>query len=298
MNNTLMVIDGNAILTRAFYGIKDMTTSDGWHTNAIYGFLKIMGRVVREESPDALCVTFDVSKDTFRKRMYPAYKENRHQQPDELHEQMEPMKEILRAMRISVYELEGWEADDLIGTISASAERAGWHTIIVTGDKDALQLVSPDTTVKLIKSSAGKTTTTNYTPERFFEEYGFSPVNLIDLKALMGDKSDNIPGVSGIGEKTAMALVQRYGSINEIFRSIDSLMTPDGKPHRASVRKHLEEDGRYDAELSRDLATIRRNAPVDFLPEDALIRPYDNRELRRLFKFFELKSFIAEYHLD
>lgn len=297
MNQKLMVIDGNAILTRAFYGIKDLTTTAGRHTNAIYGFLKIMGRVIKEEHPDAICVTFDVSKDTFRKRMYPAYKANRHQQPDELREQMAPMKEILRAMRIPVYELEGWEADDLIGTIAASAERADWQTIIVTGDKDALQLITCDTSVKLIKSGAGKTQTILYTPERFYEEYGFSPANLIDLKALMGDKSDNIPGVAGIGEKTAMALVQRYGSIEEIYRSIDFLTTPDGKPHRASVRKHLENGGRCDAELSQNLATIRRNAPIDFAPDDAVIRPYDTHSLRRLFELLELKSFIDEYHL-
>lgn len=298
MEKKLMAIDGNGILTRAFYGIKDLTTTNGRHTNAIYGFLKIMGRVVKEEHPDALCIAFDISRDTFRKRIYTKYKENRHQLPDELHEQKGPMKEILHAMHIPVYELENWEADDILGTIASTDERAGWKTVIVTGDKDILQLITCDTTVKIIRSGMGKTQTVNYTPSYFFGEYGFSPANLIDLKALMGDKSDNIPGVPGIGEKTAMALVQKYGSLEEIYRSLNSLMTPEGKPHKASVRNRLEAHGRSDANLSRNLATIRRNVPIDFSPENAIMQPYDNHSLRQLLESLELKSFIEEYHLD
>lgn len=292
----LMAIDGNAILTRAFYGVKDLTTADGRHTNAIYGFLKIMGRVLKEENPDALCVAFDVSSDTFRKCMYPEYKANRHAQPDELREQMAPMKDVLHTMRIPVYELAGWEADDILGTIAASDERAGWKTVIVTGDKDALQLITCDTTVKLIKSGAGKTQTINYTPERFYEEYHFSPFNLIDLKALMGDKSDNIPGIPGIGEKTAAALVQKYGSLTAMYRDVENLITPAGTPHKPSVRRKLEE-GRASAELSLNLATIRRNVPIEFVPEHALRRPADRDALKALFSKMGMKSLIEEYKL-
>lgn len=294
--NKLMAIDGNAILTRAFYGVHEMTSPDGQPTNAVYGFLKIMDRVIREEGPDALCVAFDVSKDTFRRKMYPEYKQTRHPHPPELHMQVEPTKEVLRAMNIPVFELQDWEADDILGTIAVEDERAGWRTIVVTGDKDALQLITCDTTVKMLKTGSSHMQTINYTPEEFFEEYHFSPFNLIDLKALMGDKSDNIPGVRGIGEKTAMALVQKYGDLENIYRALDDLVTPEGKPHRPSVRARLEAD-KANARLSLNLATIRRHVPIDFAPERALRKDPDRDALKALFLKMGMKSLIEEYKL-
>jgi len=294
-----MAIDGNAILTRAFYGIRDMTTADGRHTNAIHGFMKMLGRFQREESPEALCVAFDLSRDTFRKELYPGYKATRRPQPEELRQQELPMKTILQAMNVPIYELERWEADDILGTIARINEENSWQTVIVTGDRDLLQLVSCNTTVKLIKSEDGATVTNNYTPELFYDKYKFPPSGIVELKALMGDTSDNIPGVRGIGEKTAMALIQRYGYVEWIYDHAlkdGELTTPEGTPHKPSVRKKLEE-GREGAMLSLNLATIRRNAPIGFRPEDAVLKQPDTEKLRTLLKDFELNRVAQDYGL-
>ena len=214
----LMVIDGNSIVNRAFYGVsQSLTTREGQPTNAIFGFLNILNKLLEEEKPEGLAVAFDMRAPTFRHKMYDGYKAQRKGMPEELAQQMPVLKEVLDAMNIRRYELEGWEADDLIGTIAAIDEREGWETVIVTGDKDSLQLVNEYTTVKLVTSRMGQTTTRDMTPEAFREEYGFEPIHIIDLKALMGDSSDNIPGVKGIGEKTAMGLVQLYGSIDHLY---------------------------------------------------------------------------------
>ena len=206
----LMVLDGNSIVNRAFYGVsQNLTTRTGQPTNAILGFLNILNKLLDEEQPDALCVTFDRKAPTFRHLAYEGYKAQRKGMPDELASQMPLLKEVLAAMKIPMYELDGWEADDLIGTISVKDTAAGWATVIVTGDKDSLQLVTDTTTVKLVSTRMGRTTTKDMTPDAFWEQYGFDPIHIVDLKALMGDSSDNIPGVKGVGEKTAMALVQR-----------------------------------------------------------------------------------------
>ncbi len=197
----LMVIDGNSILNRAFYGIKLLTTKDGLPTNAVYGFLNILLKLTDEEKPDALCVTFDRKAPTFRHLAYEGYKAQRKGMPDELAAQLPVIKDVLDAMNIPRYELDGWEADDLIGTIAARDTAAGWDTVIVTGDKDSLQLVTESTRVKLVSTRMGQTTTREMTPDSFREQYGFDPIHIIDLKALMGDASDNIPGVRASGKR-------------------------------------------------------------------------------------------------
>ena len=195
----LMVIDGNSIINRAYYGIRPLSTRDGLYTHAIFGFLTTLLRLEGEETPDAVCVTFDVHAPTFRHTADADYKATRKPMPEELRMQVPVLKEVLDALNIPRYEMEGWEADDLIGTISRKCEAAGWECVVVTGDKDSLQLITDHTKVKLVSTRMGQTTTKDMTPEAFREQYGFDPIHMIDLKALMGDTSDNIPGVKGIG---------------------------------------------------------------------------------------------------
>ena len=193
----LMVLDGNSVINRAYYGVRALTTRDGFFTNAIYGFLNILEKLRADEKPDALCVAFDLKAPTFRHLKYDGYKATRHPMPDELAMQMPVMKDVLRAMRIPIFECEGWEADDVIGTIGKRCGHAGWDCVIVTGDRDSLQLIDEHVTVKLVSSKLSQTVAVNYDPAKFREEYGFAPIHLIDLKALMGDSSDNIPGRRG-----------------------------------------------------------------------------------------------------
>ena len=210
----LMILDGNSVINRAFYGVRPLTTRDGLYTNAIFGFLNILQHVRSEEKPDALCVAFDLHGPTFRHLQYEGYKATRHGMPEELAMQMPVMKEVLSAMNIPIYECQGWEADDVIGTVADQCEKQGWNCVILTGDRDSLQLVNNSVTVKLVRTQGGQTNTTNYTPEVFREEYGLEPIRLIDLKALMGDSSDNIPGVAGVGPKTASELLKKYGTLD------------------------------------------------------------------------------------
>ena len=287
----LMVIDGNSIINRAFYGIRLLTTRDGTPTNAVYGFLNILLKLTDEEKPDALCVCFDMRAPTFRHLQYEGYKAQRKGMPDELAAQMPILKEVLEAMNIPRYELEGWEADDLIGTISKKDAAAGWETVVVTGDKDSLQLITDQTRVKLVTTRMGQTTTKDMTPDAFREVYGFDPVHIIDLKALMGDASDNIPGVKGIGEKTAMGLIQMYGSIDHLYDHMPDIVTAPETPAKPNVVKKLDE-GRADAKMSYDLATIRCEAPIEFGPEDALRRPVKEQELYELLLRLEFAKLI------
>jgi len=293
----LMVLDGNSIVNRAFYGVsQNLTTRDGQPTNAIFGFLNILNKLLEEEKPEALCVTFDRKAPTFRHLAYEGYKAQRKGMPEELASQMPILKDVLAAMNIPTYEMDGWEADDLIGTISVKDTAAGWDTVVVTGDKDSLQLITDTTTVKLVSTRMGHTTTRDMTPAAFREEYGFDPIHIIDLKALMGDSSDNIPGVKGVGEKTAMALIQRYNSIDALFAAMPEPEMEEGVPAKPGVVKKLAE-GEGDARMSYDLATIRTDAPVDFKPEDNLRREVDNAKLYELFLRLEFSKLIAKYHL-
>ena len=261
----LMVIDGNSIINRAYYGIRPLSTRDGLYTHAIFGFLTTLLRLEGEETPDAVCVTFDVHAPTFRHTADADYKATRKPMPEELRMQVPVLKEVLDALNIPRYELEGWEADDLIGTISRKCEAAGWECVVVTGDKDSLQLVTDRTKVKLVSTRMGQTTTKDMTPDAFREQYGFEPIHMIDLKALMGDSSDNIPGVPGIGEKTAMDLVQKYESIDALYGKL-----PDIEAKPAAIRKLTE--GEESARHSYWLATIVTDAPLDFKPENNLVK--------------------------
>ncbi len=259
----LMILDGNSIINRAFYGIRMLNAPDGTPTNAVYGFLSTFRRVFDLAQPQAVCVAFDVHAPTFRHEQYALYKAQRKPMPEELAVQMPLLKQTLDYMGVRRLELAGWEADDLLGTVARRCEATGWTCDVVTGDKDSLQLITDSTHVFNVKTRMGQTDTIEYTPERFREEYGFDPIRMIDLKALMGDSSDNIPGVPGIGEKTAKDLLVRFGTVADIYRDLDAL---DIKP---GVRKKLTE-GRESAQLSFDLATIRTDAPIDFALESAV----------------------------
>ena len=285
----LMVLDGNSILNRAYYGIRPLSTRDGLYTHAVYGFITTLQRLLDEENPEALCVTFDRREPTFRHRADAEYKAQRKPMPPELAMQLPVMKQVLSAMSVPCYELAGYEADDLIGTISRKCEADGWDCIVVTGDKDSLQLITDHTKVKLVSTRMGQTTTKDMTPETFRETYGFDPIHMIDLKALMGDSSDNIPGVPGIGEKTAMALVQEYGSVDALYAQM-----PDVHAKPAALRKLQE--GEASARHSYWLATIVTDAPLDFDPAENLRRPF-RPELYDLFLRLEFQKLIDKYHL-
>ena len=284
-----MVIDGNSIINRAYYGIRPLTNREGLYTHAVFGFLTTLLRLKEEERPDALCVTFDLHAPTFRHKADEAYKATRKPMPEELRMQVPVLKEVLDTLNIPRYEMEGWEADDLIGTISRKCEAAGWDCVVVTGDKDSLQLITDHTKVKLVSTRMGQTTTKDMTPETFREQYGFDPIHMIDLKALMGDTSDNIPGVPGVGEKTAMALVQQYGDIDALYRRLPDI---DAKPN--VIRKLTE--GEESARHSYWLATIVTDAPLAFDPAENLRRPF-RPELYDLFLRLEFQKLIDRYHL-
>ena len=258
----LMILDGNSVVNRAFYGVRPLNAPDGTPTNAVYGFLAILQKLFEGEAPDSLCVAFDLPAPTFRHEMYEGYKAQRKPMPEELAVHMPLLKETLDAMHIRRLEAAGWEADDVLGAVSAICEKSGWACEIVTGDKDSFQLITETTSVLHVKSRMGQTETILYDRARFEEEYGFAPPLMVDLKALMGDASDNIPGVPGIGEKTALDLVRRYGRVADIYAGLDGLDIKD------SVRKKLAA-GRESAEMSYTLATISREAPVELKPEDA-----------------------------
>lgn len=279
----LMILDGNSIINRAFYGIRMLNAPDGTPTNAVYGFLSTFRRVFDLAQPQAVCVAFDVHAPTFRHEQYALYKAQRKPMPEELAVQMPLLKQTLDYMGVRRLELAGWEADDLLGTVARRCEATGWTCDVVTGDKDSLQLITDSTHVFNVKTRMGQTDTIEYTPERFREEYGFDPIRMIDLKALMGDSSDNIPGVPGIGEKTAKDLLVRFGTVADIYRDLDAL---DIKP---GVRKKLTE-GRESAQLSFDLATIRTDAPIDFALESAV---WDHDYQPELYDWFRRLNFTS-----
>lgn len=287
----LLIIDGNSILNRAYYGIRPLTAPDGTPTNAVYGFLNILLKHLDEESYDYLCVAFDVKEKTFRHKRYELYKAQRKPAPEDFLVQLPLMKEVLAAMNCMCMELPGYEADDIIGTVSKICDQSDVECNILTGDKDDLQLISDNTTVKLVVTKMGRTTTTDYHPEQFREKYGIEPSEFVDVKALMGDASDNIPGVAGVGEKTAMSLIQNYKNIDYIYEHIDELEIKEG------VRNKLKND-RDNAYLSYELATIDRNAPIDFDFSAAVRGDYNESELAALFTRLNFRSFISKLKLD
>ena len=271
----LLVIDGNSIINRAFYGIKLLTTKDGQYTNAVYGFINILNKLLDTENPDSVAVAFDLKAPTFRHKMYTEYKAGRKGMPEELHSQMPIMKQWLNLAGYTYIECEGFEADDILGTLARHCEETGNECVISTGDRDSLQLVSDKTRVLLAATRMGKTEIINYDKAALFEKYGLAPQEMIELKALMGDSSDNIPGVAGVGEKTATDLITRYHSIDYIYENIDSLEIKEG------VRKKLI-DGKESAYLSRTLGTICKEAPIDCDLEKLKIKPAKKQELSRL----------------
>ena len=286
----LMILDGNSIVNRAFYGVRPLNAPDGTPTNAVYGFLAILQRMLDEQKPEAVCVCFDLKVPTFRHKACDFYKAQRKPMPEELAVQMPLLKETLDAMGIRRYEIEGYEADDILGTAAAVCEKSGWDCVLVTGDKDSLQLVSGTTSVCNVKTVRGQTETILYTPESFHAEYGFAPAQMVDLKALMGDSSDNIPGVPGIGEKTALDLVRRYGTVDKIYSSLAELDIKDG------VRKKLTE-GEDSARQSYWLATIVRDVPLSFKPEENIWNNSYTPELYGVMKRLGFKRFIDKWGL-
>ena len=289
----LLVIDGNSIVNRAFFGMHPLNNQEGFPTHAIFGFLNILRRMEDEVDPDGLCVTFDRKEPTFRHLTYEGYKAQRKGMPEDLAVQMPVLKQVLDAMNIPCYELAGWEADDLIGTISRRCQAAGWDCRVATGDKDSLQLITDQTYVELVTSRMGKTTTKEMDPGAFQESYGFEPPKMVDLKALMGDASDNIPGVPGVGEKTALALLHENGSLKEIYARLDE-ETLNAKP---GVIKKLKA-GRESAFQSFDLCTIRCDAPLDFTPEETLRKPGNAVLLRELFQQLGFQKLMGQMGLD
>ena len=286
----LLAIDGNSIVNRAFFGIRMLNAPDGTPTNAVYGFLSTLQRLLDEEKPDAVAVAFDLRAPTFRHLRYEGYKAQRKGMPEDLAVQMPILKDVLDAMGIVRLELEGFEADDLLGSVSRRCEASGDECVIATGDRDSFQLITEHTRVLHTKTLSDRTETVNYTKERFEEEYGFAPPRLVDLKALMGDASDNIPGVAGVGEKTALALVRRYDSVDKIYSDLDALDVTD------AVRKKLRE-GAESARMSYELATIVTDAPVAFDLEAARWNADYRPELYHLCLKLGFTKFIEKWGL-
>lgn len=280
----LIVIDGNSLANRAFYAIPILSNSKGVITNAVYGFTNMLMRIIKQEQPDYLAVAFDVSRKVFRHEKYADYKAQRKGMPEELRGQMDLIKDVLRAMNIAIYEKEGYEGDDVIGSMVRWAEGQDIHSVIITGDKDSLQLISEKTSVFLTKK--GITELAKYDTEALKEEYNLVPDQIRDLKGLMGDASDNIPGVPGVGEKTALKLLHQYGTVEELYQHLDDF---NGKKLGDKLRENEEQ-----AFMSKELATIFCEVPLDFT-EEALVRhPFDVPQLTALYKELELRSLLNE----
>ncbi len=282
----LIIIDGNSIVNRAYYGVRPLSTKTGIPTNAVFGFMNIMLKYIDEYKPDYLCVAFDLKAPTFRHKMYDQYKAQRKGMPDDLAEQMPHLKEILSAMNILQLSLEGYEADDIIGTVSRICDENELRCNIVTGDKDDLQLASGNTRVLLTTTRMGQTTTEELDDKGVFEKYGVTPEEFISVKALMGDTSDNIPGVKGIGEKTAFDLLSYFHSLDNMYENIE-----DDHIKKAAREKLIA--GKEDAYLCLKLCTIDKNVPIDFKIEDALYKEADNLTLSKKLEELELRK-IAE----
>lgn len=285
--NRLLVIDGNSIINRAFYGVKALTTKDGRYTNAIVGFLNILARLRETADATHIAVAFDRKAPTFRHKAYADYKAGRKGMPEELHQQLQPLKDILAAMGLTLVEVDGYEADDILGTLSKAAAEAGDLCYIATGDRDSLQLVGEGVTVLLATNAE----TVVYDPAAIMEKYGLTPAQLIDLKALQGDTSDNIPGVPGVGEKTALDLMRRFHSLDEIYENIDTLDIRDNLRNKLIA-------GRDSAYVSRMLGTICREAPIDAAADTYAVRPMDEPLLAALLQDLELFKWMEKLNLS
>ncbi|GAD11956.1 DNA polymerase I [Geobacillus thermoleovorans] len=284
LKKKLVLIDGSSVAYRAFFALPLLHNDKGIHTNAVYGFTMMLNKILAEEEPTHMLVAFDAGKTTFRHEAFQEYKGGRQQTPPELSEQFPLLRELLRAYRIPAYELENYEADDIIGTLAARAEQEGFEVKVISGDRDLTQLASPHVTVDITKK--GITDIEPYTPETVREKYGLTPEQIVDLKGLMGDKSDNIPGVPGIGEKTAVKLLKQFGTVENVLASIDEIK---GEKLKETLRQHREM-----ALLSKKLAAIRRDAPVELSLDDIVYQGEDREKVVALFKELGFQSFLEK----
>ena len=288
----LLILDSNSILNRAFYGVRYLSAKDGTPTNAIYGFLNILLKLIKEQEPDYICAAFDVKAPTFRHKQYEGYKAQRKPMPEGLAAQMPLAKDVLRAMGVTILEKEGYEADDIIGTVARLCEESEISCFIATGDKDDLQLASDKTKVILTVTKSGYNETIIYDDKAVKEKYHVTPTEFIDVKALMGDPSDNIPGVKGVGEKTAMSLIEKHHSIEYIYENIDDIGL------KGAMLQKMK-DGREMAFMSKELATINRNTPIEFNTEECVFDGFENNgELYEILKRLELNSIIKKLDLS
>ena len=290
MSEKILLIDGHSILNRAFYGLPDLTNSEGKHTGAVYGFLNILFRTIEEEKPQYLTVAFDLKAPTFRHKIYEAYKGTRKPMPEELREQVPLIKEMLSAMGVNIVTREGYEADDILGTLARRSEEKGMEVTILSGDRDLLQLATEKVLIRLPKTVRGKTTIEDYHTQQVIEKYQVTPPQIIELKALMGDSSDNIPGIPGVGEKTATKIIAEYGTIENAHEHLEEL-----KPNRAreSMREH------YDmAQLSKILATINTDSPIEFSYDEAVLGNLYTKQAFLLCRQLEFKNLLSRFDGD
>lgn len=290
-----VLVDGNSIMNRAFYGImgsKMLTTKDGKYTNAVYGFLAILFKLLDDIQPQYMAVAFDLKAPTARHKMYEGYKANRHGMPDELAEQMPIIKEVLRAMNIDIIEMEGYEADDILGTLSCYGEAKNLDVTILSGDRDTFQLATDKVTIRIPHTKGGKTETDEYNREKIIEKYGLEPKQLIEVKGLQGDTSDNIPGVPGVGEKTALKLVQKYGSIENLYKKIE-----EGQDDLKGKQREKIVENKELAELSRTLGTINTKVPIKDDLTDLKVEEWDKEKVLELFKNLNFNRYIDRFNL-
>ncbi len=290
MSDKLVLIDGHSILNRAFYGVPELTNAEGLHTNGIYGFLNILFKILEEEKPNYLCVAFDVKEPTFRHKMYAEYKGTRKPMPQELREQVPVLQELLAAMRITVVKKGGYEADDILGTLAKSAEAEGKEVTLVSGDRDLLQIASEHIKIRIPKTKGGRTETEDYYAEDVLKKYQVTPTQFIELKALMGDSSDNIPGVPKVGEKTAISLMVTYGSLAEIYSHIEEIT-------KKSIKESLIENEQL-AILSKALATIKTDCELPVTFADMEIKDFYTKEAYLLFQKLEFKNFLTRFESE
>ncbi len=289
MSEKIVLIDGHSIINRAFYGVPELTNIKGLHTNAVYGFLNIMFKILEDEKPQYLCVAFDLKAKTFRHKMYEQYKGTRKPMPQELHEQVPVLKDVLKAMQIKTMEKEGYEADDILGTLARMSEKKGMEVSLISGDRDLLQIATNKTKIRIPKTKGGRTETEDYYADDVFEKYQVSPTGFIDLKALMGDTADNIPGVPKVGEKTATQLMVQFGSLDGIYEHVEEI---DKKAIKESLKENKEL-----ADLSKILATIKTDCELDFDYDDAKIKDFYTKEAFELFQMLEFKNYLQRFQL-
>lgn len=292
----LLVVDGNSIMNRAFYGImgsKMLMTEDGTYTNAVYGFLAILFKIQEDLKPEYMAVAFDLKAPTARHKMYEGYKATRHKMPEELAMQMPMIKEVLHNMNISIIEKEGYEADDVLGTLAKRGEKEGMEVTILSGDRDTFQLTSDHITVRIPRTKAGKTEVEDFDRDKIKEVYGLEPIQLIEVKGLQGDSSDNIPGVPGVGEKTALAMVQTYGTIEKIYEELE-----EGKAEtiKGKTREKMLENKEL-AFLSKTLGTINLEVPIAETMQELEVKEWNKKEVYEIFKKLRFQRYIERFHL-